>query len=440
MNKRQVIILWVIAIALGAAVLILKLNQKDTNESATKRSPGKTLFESFPSAEVAAIDIKGVSDLVSLTKNDGKWKVAQREDYPANPVFVNDLIRTLEDLKVTLGIEAGSSFAPRFGMDETATKAEDHGLTATFKDATGKEIAKVTLGKNIQSGAEAGPMGGSSSVGRYVRNHADTSGFYAVSEMFPSVSAEVPRWLADDFINPEKIKSISLSQIGKEELAWKITRETEDAVFKLEGAAPDETLNASVADPLGALFSYARFEDVLTADKLAEKADANAKRNAVIETFEGFIYNLTITPTKAATPQPETPAPASENQLVTVTVSAELPKERKKEEGEKPEDVKTKDAAFTDRLKTLTEKLTKEKALAGRTFIVGKTTVEALLKEREQLIAKATPSPAAGANQGSVQQLPGGFIATPPGAAPAKNPVEAVTPPISVPPADEKTK
>ena len=124
--------------------------------------------------------------------------------------------------------------------------------------------------------------------------------------------------------------------------------------------------------------------------------------------------------------------------LLTVSVSAELPKERKKEENEKPEDAKTKDEAFASRLKTLTEKLEKEKALEGRVFLVAKASVDALMKERDQLITKAQPAPAADANKGSVQQLPGGIIATPPAGKTATTaPIEAVTPPIAVPPLED---
>lgn len=439
MNKRQVIILWVIAIALGGAVAALKLTQKDTTKSATNRSPGQTLFESFPATDVSTVLIQGTAGSVTLTKKDGNWTVTEREGYPANATYVNEFIRTLGELKVTQGMEAGPSFAPRFGMDEAATKAEDRGLTATFQDASGKEIAKVSLGKNIESGADAGPMGGAMSVGRYVRNHGDESGFYAVSEMFPSVSAEVARWLADGFMSPEKIKSISLSQKTKDDIAWKLVRDTEDAEFKLEGAVGSEVLDTTATSPLKSLFSYARFDDVVTSDKIAERSDAEGRRTAVIETFEGFKYTLAITPAKGA----------DDKVLMTVEVTADLPKERKKEEGEKPEDAKTKDTAFADRLKSLTEKLEKEKKLAGRTFEVSKSSVESLLKERDQLITKAAPPPTAGGDNGSVQQLPGGIIASPPPVqnpppAPANTattrPIEAVTPPIAVPPLEDEKK
>ncbi|MEI6177363.1 MAG: DUF4340 domain-containing protein [Verrucomicrobiota bacterium] len=443
MNKRQVIILWIIAIALGAAVTAVKLTQKDTRRSATHRAPGELLFESFPGSDVAHIEIQGAGGAVTLVKKDGKWTVSQRDAYPANVSYVYDFLRALGELKVTRGMEAGPSFAPRFGMDESATKVADRGLTAIFKDAGGKEIAKVSLGKNIENGADESPMGGSMAVGRYIRNHADESGFYASKEMFASVSAEPARWLADGFISPEKIKSITLSQVGKDDPAWKISRDSEEAEFKLENAAATEVLDTTAATPLKSLFSYARFDDVVTADKIAERADPAGKRTAVIETFEGFVYTVTLTPAKAGTtpppaPDPSNPASSStDKMLLTVTVTAELPKERKKEKDEKSEDAKTKDTAFAERLKTLTEKLTTEKALAGRTFEIGKTSVDALLKERAQLIAKATPPPAGGASNGSLQKLPGGFISPPPGNSVTTKPIEAVTPPIAVPPTEE---
>lgn len=421
MNKRQVIILWVIAIALGAAVTAVKLSQNQATHSATKRSPGQTLFESFPATEANRIEIQGANSAVTLVRKDGKWVVSQRDGYAANSTFVNDFIRTLGDLKITQSLEAGPSFAPRFGMDDASTKSESHGLTATFKDAGGKEIAKVSLGKTIEGSAAPSPMGGSGSVGRYVRNHADTSGFYAVSEMFPSVSAEAKRWLNDAFISPEKIKSITVSLTGKPDSTWKINRETEEAEFKIDGAAAAEVLDTAVASSFKSLFSYARFEDVVPTAQVAERTAADGKHSAVIETFEGFTYTVKISPAKPNTAAASAEEPAAkDNYLLSVEVSAEIPKERKKVDGEKPEDAKTQDAAFADRQKALTEKLAKEKAFAGITYEVGKTLVEPLLKDRAALIAKPAESSDKAPNSGGVQKLPGGMIARPPMAPSAK--------------------
>jgi Domain of unknown function (DUF4340) len=415
MNKRQVIILWAIALSLGGAVAAVKFSQNTSTRSATNRSSHQTLFEKFPATDISTVEVQGLTHLVTLTKKDGKWLVGERDNYPANNTYVNDLIRTVGELKVITGMEAGPSFAPRFGMDPTATKAEDRGLTATFKDAAGQEVAKVSLGKNISSGSAAPAMMGmgeeGGSVGRYIRNHADESGFYATSEMFPSVTDEIKRWLAAGFINPEKIKSISVTKPGKTEADWTLTRETEEAAFTLQGATATEVLNPTVASPLETLLAYANFVDVVPAKQVAERS-AEGKRTATVVTFEGFQYTLQITPSKPGTVAPAPPAPgmeapATDNFLVTVEVSADLPKERKKADAEKPEDAKTKDAAFADRIKALNEKLIKEKALAGVTFELAKSTIVALLNNRTMLTSK-TPAPAANAqNENGFQPNPG---------------------------------
>lgn len=411
MKKKQVLTLSVIAIALGSALLIVKQTQKNSGPAAlTSRAVGDTLFASFPATEIAHIEITGADGSVTLVKKDGKWTVAQRENYPANAVNVNEFIRTLAELKVTRSLEAGPSFAPRFGMDETSTKPEDRGLTATFKDASGKELSKVSLGKNIEGSQDASPMG-AMPVGRYIRNHADETGFYAVNEMFFSVSANVTRWLAEEFIAPDKIKSVSLSQKGSDAAAWKLVRDAETAEFKLEDLKPGEALNSENVAPIKSLFSYARFEDVVNSAAVGERADATGKRKAIIETFDGFTYTLTITPLKPGT-GPASSAP--DNQLVTIAVSAKLPTERAKAEGEKPEDAKAKDEEFATRLKALNEKLAKEQSLAGRTFELSKNTLNALLKERETFVKNAEPAPASPATSGTKA-------------------VEAATQPIEVP-------
>jgi hypothetical protein len=236
---------------------------------------------------------------------------------------------------------------------------------------------------------------GAMPVGRYIRNHADESGFYAVNEMFFSISADVTRWLAEEFIAPEKIKSVSLSQKGSDAVAWKLVRNEENAEFKLEDLKPGEALSNENIAPIKSLLSFARFEDVVSAAAAVERGDAAGKRNAIIETFEGFTYKITITPLKPGTGSASS---APDNQLVTIAVSAKLPTERSKAEGEKPEDAKAKDEEFAARLKALNEKLAKEQSLTGRTFELSKNTLDALLKERETLVKKAetapTPAPA----------------------------------------------
>lgn len=210
MKSRTVILLWLVAIALGASVYFLKKSEGKNDRAATERSAGQTLLADFPAEKITSIEITGSEQNVTLVEKDEKWTVAQRDGYPADTREINDLLRTLTDLKVAQGIEAGPSFSPRFGMDEKSSDPEQHGLITSFKDAEGKELAGISFGKNLDAASASSPFGGGA-TGRYVRNHGDDSGFYVVSEVFGILSSDPQSWLADDFLKVEKIESISVT-------------------------------------------------------------------------------------------------------------------------------------------------------------------------------------------------------------------------------------
>jgi hypothetical protein len=391
MNKRQIITLWTIALALGLAVAAVKFTQKKSTDSATQRTPGQTLLESFPAADVSRIEVRGGTESTTLEKNNGVWTIAERAGYPSNTRKINEFLRTVSELKVAQGIEAGPSFAPRFGIDETATDASKRGTTLAFKDSSGKEIARISLGKTLETGASANPMGGPS--GRFVRNHADESGFYTVSETFSNLSADPKQWLDHTFVTAEKIQSIRVTAPGKTDVAWKLTRSDENAEFTLDG----KPLDPVVASSMKTFFAFPRFDDVIPADQVNDRILTDQKRTAVLETFEGITYTLDFSPARpnpaSAADDPENPIPpAEDNYFLTVVVSGEPLKERTKEAGEKEEDAKTKDAAFAERLKTLSEKLQKEKAFAGQTFEISKFTIDPLLKTAAELLPKPPAS------------------------------------------------
>jgi hypothetical protein len=404
MSSRLVLILWLVAIALGGAVFAVKSNQRDQARSLIRRNSGQTLFEKFPAADVASIAITGAEGTAHLRKKDGKWVVTDREDYTANVGTVHDLLRTVEELKVIDGIEAGPAYASRFGMEETSSDPAERGLTVAFADANGKELAKLSVGKAL--GAEpANPMMGGGASGRFVRDHADDSGIYKTSEIFASLSAEPKRWLAEDFLLVQKPVAISVTQPGKDELAWKLTRENEEAAFSLADAKPEEKPEATSLAPYKSLLSYARFEDIVPAAEAEKRSETGRRQTAIITTVEGFTYELTLTPAKPAEKKADAETPNEATYFLTVKVDASLPKERKKEADEKPEDAQQKDAAFASRLKELQDKLAKEKALEGRTFEVSRSTVDALLKDRAAFFQKEAPPsrPAA-----SPMMFPGG--------------------------------
>jgi len=390
MKSRTVILLWTIAIALGLTIFLMKRSQGTGQDKATARAPGQNLLESFPAGKVASIEISGTDGSATLIEKDGQWTVSQRDGFPANTRNINDLLRTLSDIKVTQGIEAGPSLSPRFGMDENSSEAAEHGITAVFKDESGSELATLSFGKNLDAASSQSQFGGGA-TGRYVRNHADESGFYAVSEVFGTLSPDPKTWLSDEFINVEKINAISLTKPGSDKNEWTLTREQEDGEFAFTDAFPGVKIDPAVTGQLKTLFSYARFDDVVPASEVEQRVTPDKLQKAVITTFEGLEYTVVIQPAKLIEEADES---APKTYLMTVAASGEFPKVRKKPEGEKDEDAKKADEAFTERLSALKENLEKTKALEGRTFEVSNFAVAALLKSRTDLMLKA-PAPAA---------------------------------------------
>jgi hypothetical protein len=93
-----------------------------------------------------------------------------------------------------------------------------------------------------------------------------------------------------------------------------------------------------------------------------------------IETFDGFNYAIKVG------------AKTNENYFLTLTVAATLPKERTAGKDEKPEDKAKLDKEFADQQKKLEEKLALEKTFEPWTYLVSGWTVDAVLKERAQLL------------------------------------------------------
>jgi len=417
MNPRQVTVLWIIAVALAIAVALVKVNQDAARDTATHRSPGDTLFEKFPAESVASITLTDARDSITLNRKDGAWIVAERDDYPARTANVLSLLRNIADLKIVQAMEAGPSFAPRFGMDENSKTAEDRGITTSFTDASGNEVARVSAGRMLESG------------GRFVRNHADESGFYTVNDMLHMFDASPTRWLDESFLRPEKISSIRVANAANPGVnLWHVSRESEDDDFILADGAPGETLDATAGDSFNSLMSFARFQDVVpAADVDARSGDTPAPRIATVETFEGFTYTFTITPAKPAEPtdDDDSTPPSTDEQLLTFTVEATLPTERKKGDDETEESAAELDNAFSERLETLTTRLGKEQALAGRTFLVAKSVVEPLLKERDD-ITTGPPEPATEAPANEAAN-------TAPNNGSGTGGISVTTPPIEIP-------
>jgi hypothetical protein len=382
MSTRQVIALWIIAVALGLAVAGIKLSEHPPLAEAAARQRGDTLLADFPATRVATIELGSAGEQTTLKLTDGRWLVSERGNYPASFPKIAALLRTLAALEVTQAIPADPSAHSRFALEATG-HGPARGTTLRFRDAAGAELATVVLGRRLGDDGAADPLG-MGSAGRFVRNAADPTAVYAVAGTFPQLSASPREWLEDSFFQIERIRAIHLARPGRPDFKpWTVTRDEETGKFSL-AENPQVPLDAAALTAMATTLANPRFEDVAASADL-EALTAGSATHVVVETFDGLTYQLTFAPvTKEGAGDN-----AEAEYLLTVAVSGTLPAARQ------PGAAAQLDAAFAERLRDLQAKLNMNATFfTGRAFHVTRWTVDPLLKSADELIQ---PPPATSA-------------------------------------------
>ena len=381
MNRNQLIILIIAGVVIGGLGFVL-YNKATSSWKATDQAMGQTILKDFPLNEITQVTIKQPGAELNLAKVDDEWKVKERWNYPANFSEISDLLRKVWEMKSVQTLKIGPSQYARMQLlsptNDTSTNA---GTLLEFKEKSGKSERSLLLGKKATRNSEsASPFGGGDyPVGRYVALADNPQNVWLVSETFADVEAKPDRWLnKDDFFKVEKLRSISVTH-PEGTNSWKLAREKESGDLELADRKPDEEFDKSKASSAGSALSYPRFEDVVNPESKPEEIGMDSPIVAQLETFDSFAYTIKAAKAKGTN---------EDNYNLQISVQANLAKERTPGQDEKPEDKEKLDQEFQARLKTLEEKLKKEKACEKWTYVVSKWTIDPLLKTRKDLLAE----------------------------------------------------
>jgi hypothetical protein len=379
MKGKQLALVLVLLAVLGGSALFLNQRNAASWSTSSAQTTGKVL--DFPLNDVSQITIQGSGAELNLIKKDGVWKVKERADYPANFDLISGLIRKIWELRAVQDVKAGPS---QFGRLQLLDPGQDpnSGTLLDLKGDGGKRIAALLIGKKYlkESDGSLGPAAGGMPSGRYARTVDSSNRVVLVADTLDEVDPKPDKWLNRDFIKVENAKSITLAG-ATPPLNWKLTRDEATSPWKLTDAKPGEDLDVTKASAIASLFSYGVFADVMAPDAPMSETGLDKPALVTIETFDGFTYTLKIG------------KPVGENYPVLVSVAATIPKERTPAKDEKPEDKGKLDIEFQTRKTQLTDKLAKEQKLEPRPYLISKTTIEQLLKERSALMAAKTPTP-----------------------------------------------
>jgi len=379
MNRKQLLILLVLLVVVGGAGLWLRRNQNASWDKGDA-DVGKKLLGDLPVNHITSLTFTQGTNGLSLVKKHGLWRVSERNDYPANFSELDDFLVKVHDLKIIQSQKVGASQLPRLAL--APGSGTNAALVIDFKDHNGKPLRSLLLGKeHMKKSARPSPMGEEDGWpdGRWVKVGTDSDTVDLIAESLSNIEPKPDAWLNKDFFKAEKVRAIDVdSPIATN--SWKVTRDSESGDWKLADAKAGEELDSSKTSGLSSAFSSPSFNDVVVNSK-PEQLGLDKPTVVKVDTFDNFTYTLKVgQKTNDAFP-------------LTLTVSAQLPKERTPVKDEKPDDKAKADKAFKDTQKALEDKLAREKGYENWVYLVSSWTVDSVLKDRGQLLVEKKEEP-----------------------------------------------
>jgi hypothetical protein len=373
MKKHHLLLLVAVAILVGLAGIYFQISRSaGWNASRTDRR----IFQNLAVNDVTRIQLRSTANTVTLEKKGEEWHVAERADYPADFEKIRNLVKTLWSLKAGQEIQVGPS---QFGRLKILAPGQgnDAGIEIDLKGAKEANIASLIIGKSIDRSDNAT---GAAASGRFIFNPAVKDRVYLVSETFYSVDPlSVGTWLEKAFITPGDLKEIDQAAWSNNP-GWKVIRDDPKADWRLESPQAGEVLDKSFAQSLS---NFApSFTDVRPASTSPDETGLNDPFRIRIKAFDGFAYDLLL-----GRPGPD------KTRYLQLRVSAELPSVRTPDPKESQEDKKKKDEEFDKKYADLKQRLEREKRFEQWVFLVPDWNLEQILKQRNEIVSKASPSP-----------------------------------------------
>jgi len=372
MNRAQFLILFAVLVVLAAAGAGIVVSERSSSTSADSRI-GRKIAPGLRLGDVAEIAIRDGAGELHLAKGEGGWTVRERAGFAADTGRIGDLLLKLAELKIVQEESVPESQRARLQLVEPkdGTAATGAGTLLELKDAKGATLVRLLLGRKVMKNAETASPGRDpgEATGRYLVSAIDAKMMWVVAEPLAQVEPKADQWLVKDLIQVERVKSIASTGPGGKP-RWTVTRDNDNAEWKFSGSKEKPDLQK--ATDLASAFSWMSISDVV-----ADPAKATGLDRAVTikaGTFDGFIYTLRIG------------NKAGDNYNVGIEVAGEPPKARTPEKGEKAADKAGRDKELDERRKKLGEKLEREKQFGRWIYLIGKNSIEPLLRERAQLL------------------------------------------------------
>lgn len=236
--------------------------------------------------QIASITFrKGQSDLVLDKKGEG-WVIPSKGGYAADNARVRDSLRTFANAKIIEEKTSKPELYSRLGVEDPDAEGSAATLV-TFKDAAGKTLQGVIVGRQEFQGAQSSAFDETAGPRSFVRLAGQARSYLASGDF--RVENDAREWMvrALEDLRPERVRRVQTLRQGEVEVD--ISRASKDQnKFTLDALPEGRKLKDDfILTRLANCFSGATFDDVAKADTI----DANGPDSVTyrVACFDGLV-------------------------------------------------------------------------------------------------------------------------------------------------------
>lgn len=258
--------------ALAVLSLVAWFFNRPPKVAGTDPRVGQPLVSNDVVKSATQLELTDHGKTVLLKKQpDDTWQVASYYDFPADFSKLAEFVRDLTDAKVQRFVTSNPERLKRLDFKDSAIR---------LRDAKGKELWSLTLGKTADSG------------GRFV--HFDHEKRAYLTQLNAWIDPEARNWADSTLLKfkPADIANVSLDFPGAATIAVHRAKSTEpftsaDAPkgYQVKAAAPTDLLRS---------LSELHFTDTTAPDDPAVKAATPYDRTVTLTTFSGTTYTVKL--------------------------------------------------------------------------------------------------------------------------------------------------
>jgi len=365
-NARLAAALLVLLAALGGGALIA---YRQSQAPQPAGALGQPLLKGLKAADVAAISIRQPKESLELRLKDGRWTIAERADFAADPAKVKEFAVKLIELRIGEADPLGEKDRARLHLD-------DSGARVDFRGADGKILAALVIGKKYFKREPDNPERAIAD-GRWAMRAGEPGTAFLVADPLSQASAKSADWIAKTAFSVERVKTLEVRPPSGE--GWRIERKGDNADWKLTPLKAGEKLDVTRANSASYSLSLLELADVAPQDASPAATGLDKPTLVNATTLDGLSYAIKVGKLEGA------------NYYVSFSPGDSLIKTRSLEKNEKAADKERRDKEFAERVKRIAERLPAEKQLSNYVLLIPKSKLEDTLKKRGELLEKKEP-------------------------------------------------